>query len=235
MPERTEQAPQRAGDIVDSVHRRISSMIIEFTLRPGERLNEVTISRHLSVSRGPVREALNRLFAEGMLDYRPNKGFFVKEFNADEIFQLFEARQLVEVGVIRLVVEKASDEDLIGLRGFWDDVMSGYESDDADGLVVADGQFHERLARLSKNDVVADHLAWINKRIRFVRWARLKGQQRYDTFAAHYEIVDALLARDTDKAVDLMQSHIDHRSRDIELAMADGLLHMFRQNRALPG
>lgn len=217
----------RAGDIVDTVYKRISSLIIEFDLRPGERVNEVKLASYLAVSRAPLREALNRLYAQGMLDFRPNRGFYVKEFDAGEILQLFEARQLLECGVARLAIENATDADLADLRGFWDGIMARYEQEDADGLVAADAEFHERMAGLTGNRIVVDQLVWINKRIQFVRWARLKGPQRYETFAEHYHILDALTARDAERAVALIQSHIDHRSRDIERAMADGLLHIY--------
>ena len=65
----------RTSRSADSVYERVKSMAITYSIRPGERINEVELARRLNVSRTPLREALNRLVTEGFLTAQLNKGF----------------------------------------------------------------------------------------------------------------------------------------------------------------
>ena len=73
--------------IVDRVHRDLRNMAITFRFFPGERLNEAILAKELGVSRTPLREALNRLSAEGFLTFSVNQGFFQKPLDVKEIFR----------------------------------------------------------------------------------------------------------------------------------------------------
>ncbi|WP_210311639.1 GntR family transcriptional regulator, partial [Brucella endophytica] len=61
---------------VEALYAQLKEMTVNFRLRPGERLNEVMLARELDASRTPLREALNRLVAEQLIDFQPGKGFF---------------------------------------------------------------------------------------------------------------------------------------------------------------
>ena len=85
-----------AGPRVDDIYDQVKAMAVSFRLRPGDRLNEVALSRDLGVSRTPLREALNRLVAERLFDFRPGQGFFCRPLDAQSVFDLFELRQIIE-------------------------------------------------------------------------------------------------------------------------------------------
>ena len=63
---------------VEDIYGRLKAMVVGFGIRPGERLNEVALSRELGASRTPLREALNRLMAERLVEFRPGAGFFCR-------------------------------------------------------------------------------------------------------------------------------------------------------------
>ncbi len=199
-------------------------MIIEFELRPGERLNEQYLSKSLNVGRTPLREAINRLYVEQLVEFEPNRGFFIRQVNVDEIEDLFEARGILEVGAVRLAVQLATDAQIQALADQWDAVLHDYGNANPDYLVEQDAVFHESLAALSGNSAILTFMRQINSRIHFVRWAGLHGDDRRRTFDEHKVILDAMKKRDEDLAASEMLAHVTHRRGGLRRAIADGLL-----------
>ena len=85
-----------SDSIVDRVYEQLKAMAVSYEFKPGERLNEGELAKRLGVSRTPLREALNRLNTEGFLRFTPGKGFFCRELDAHEIFDLYELRKSIE-------------------------------------------------------------------------------------------------------------------------------------------
>src|SRR3954447_13627731 len=77
----------------DDIYDRVKEMAARFEFRPNERINEIELSRSLSVSRTPLREVLNRLMVEGFLTREQNRGFIGRSLDAGEIMSLYEFRR----------------------------------------------------------------------------------------------------------------------------------------------
>ena len=107
-----------SDSVVDRVYEQLKAMSIGFEFKPGERLNEGELAKRLGVSRTPLREALNRLNTEGFLRFAPGRGFFCRELDAHEIFDLYELRKSIEVASVRLAIKRAKDEDIDALLKF---------------------------------------------------------------------------------------------------------------------
>lgn len=203
------------------VYDRIKAMATTFRLRPGEKVNELELSRQLGVSRTPVREALSRIAAEGFLVATPNRGYTVRGLDAKQLMALYEYRATVELGVVRLVCMRASDQELADLATM---VEGSRDEDDTDAqalrLLSRDEAFHEHLAALAGNPEFLRSVRSINERLRFPRWIDLKarrGQTRND----HPDIVRALQTRDQAAVQALMSQHIEkHLDHIIELTRA---------------
>lgn len=203
------------------VYDRIKAMATTFRLRPGERVNELELARQLGVSRTPVREALNRIAAEGFLVATPHRGYTVRALDAQQLMALYEYRATVELGVVRLVCARASDQALAELARSVDGSRDEVETDaQALRLLSRDEAFHEHLASLAGNPEFLRSVRSLNERIRFPRWIDLKarrGQTRND----HPDIVRALQSRDVVAVQALMSQHIDkHLDQVVELARA---------------
>jgi DNA-binding GntR family transcriptional regulator len=196
--------------IVDRIHRELRVMAITFRFFPGERLNEAIIAKELGVSRTPLREALNRLSAEGFLTFSVNQGFFRKPLDVKEIFDLYEFRQKMEMAAVRLAVERATDEQLIDLERFAQQSAENEADRTLKEVISLDEEFHERLITLTDNIEMRNTLRNVNDRIQYVRWMDMDGR-RSETQAQHKEIAQALRARDTEKCMRLMGEHIGHR------------------------
>ncbi|WP_423209655.1 GntR family transcriptional regulator [Paracoccus yeei] len=84
--------------IADRAYDDLKLMAMTFRFPPGERINEVTLSERLGISRTPLRVALNRLATEGYLTSLPQKGFYARTLSAEDIQQMFELRSVLEQG-----------------------------------------------------------------------------------------------------------------------------------------
>lgn len=211
----------------------LHDMAVTFQFLPGVRINEVELARKLSVSRTPLRETLQRLVSEGFLVVRPNKGFFCRELDPGEIYDLYEFRRAVEAFSVRMACERAADEDLDELDRFLARTADAPDDENIEHVLYYDQNFHETIAKLSGNREVLRTLKNLNSRIYFVRWVAMTGQ-RAATQREHREILMALRARDADRAAQLMEAHIIHRKDVILAAIREGFSRIYMGELPLP-
>ncbi len=212
---------------VEDIYDQVKQMAVSFGIRPGDRLNEGALARELGVSRTPLREALNRLVAEKMVDFRPGTGFFCRELEPQTIFDLYEVRKIVECAAARLACDRASDAELAALGQSLRDT----------GLTVADltvaqacsrdEAFHRGIVRLSGNAVLATQLEQVNERIRYIRWVSLTPLRLRHSKEEHVQIMEALTRRDGDATAEVLGRHIDRRMDQVVDSVKQGIANIF--------
>lgn len=159
--------------VVEQTINFLTDAIIRRELKPGSKIpTEIELSEKLGVSRNTVREAIKTLIFMGVLEIRRPEGTFVRSgfteslidpmvygiiLNQDDSYDsLMELREMTEVGVMRLVMEKASDEEIEKLR----EPLSALEAacraekPDLDTVFNADNEFHEAINELGGNQMV---------------------------------------------------------------------------------
>ncbi len=216
-----------SDSVVDRVYEQLKAMAVSYEFKPGERLNEGELAKRLGVSRTPLREALNRLNTEGFLRFAPGRGFFCRELDAHEIFDLYELRKSIEVASVRLALKRAKDEDIDALLAFLDATGPDPGERSSVELVALDETFHERLMAMSDNAEMLRVLRNVNARIRFVRWIDMNGINRNTTQAEHRAVVVALKARDEAACVAVLEKHIDRRLDTITAAIKEGYAQIY--------
>lgn len=226
-PARARHVPlKRAGLTVNDLYEQLKQMAIVYRIRPGQRVNELELAETFGVSRTPLREALNRLVAENLLTFVPNRGFYVRELNERDVFDLYELRRSIEVAAVRLSVERADDKDIRALRKFWKDVLKRMDAMPTDELLACDEAFHLRLVALSGNAEMARALRVINARIHFVRWIDLD-ERGHSAFSEHLQILDAIEARDVAQCTSLTDEHISWRMEEITRVIHAGVVKLY--------
>lgn len=226
---------RRAADSSERAYQVIRKMLVEFRLRPEERINEVRLSRSLGVSRTPIREALNRLASEGFVSLTPNRGFFVRSLSTEGLLDLYELRSIIECAAFRLMCERASDEQIDQLRRYWEAIVEGYRDQPPDLILAEDEGFHLLIAELSGNPEIVAQLASINARIRFIRRIQIEHRTHDPAqVAAHSAIVDAAVRRDVEGGVDLLRNHIELTISATQQALKDALLKVFISSDTRP-
>lgn len=145
MPEPVKLPPVErratAGVIADVIRDRI----IDGTFPPGTQLAEVQLAGQLGVSRGPIREALQRLIQEGLLDGRPHRGVFVTELSDDDVVDVYQARAALEQAAAARVVRRGDPAALTTLERLVDRMASAATRGRWSNVVDLDRRFHEAL------------------------------------------------------------------------------------------
>ena len=102
--------PISPGSVVDVAYRRIRTLIEDGELGPSTRLRQGDLAEALAISRTSVREALHRLTADELVEFKANRGFFVASFRLDAVLERLELRRILEPGFVRLATERALSE-----------------------------------------------------------------------------------------------------------------------------
>lgn len=215
---------------VDRVYQAVKSMASRFELKPDERINETTLAKSLDTSRTPLREALNRLAAEGLLAFKTGKGFFCRSLGPKEIMDLYEVRLTIERETVRLACERATDEQIAELLDYVSQVSPSYEDIDELQHVYIDEGFHIRIAKMSGNVQLVRILDNINSRIHFVRWVDMKKRFEESYYGEHPAIAKAIADRDVDTAVATMVKHVTRRSEEITAVVREGFAQLYVQS-----
>jgi DNA-binding GntR family transcriptional regulator len=222
MTDLAKKKPSRA----ESLYRSVKDMAILFEFKPGERINEVGLAQRLGASRTPLREALNRLVAEGFLVLKQDRGFFCRELKPREMFELYQFRAVLEVAAIRLACEQATEQEVADLAQFLDETGPQEGGRNSQELVALDEFFHEKIMALSRNMEMSRTLENINARIKYFRWVDMDSK-REGTQQEHRAIVQALMARDADLAARRMETHITRRLEQITAAIKESYSRIY--------
>jgi DNA-binding GntR family transcriptional regulator len=222
-----EQESRRSADSSERAYNTIRKLLVEFKLKPDERLNEVQLSRSLGVSRTPIREALNRLASEGFVTLTPNRGFFVRSLSTEGLIDLYELRSIIECASFRLMCERADDSEIARLTAYWASVVNGYQDNPPDEILAKDESFHLLIAELSGNPELTNQLAAINARIRFIRRIQIERTHDPRQVSSHSEIVAAAVGRDAERGVRLLRDHIEMTVSATQDALKDALLKVY--------
>ncbi|MBK1783644.1 GntR family transcriptional regulator [Prauserella cavernicola] len=208
----TEQTrPTKLGRLATYADRTLPvlrEMILDGKLPPGERLNEVHLSQALGISRGPLREAINRLAVEGLVEAVTHRGVYVRSFSARELSDFYELRVALETHAARLAARYAPQERIDELSHMLDETEQAM-GNDAAGAYPASPDFHARLSRLAANPPLLQSLTEVGRKIQLAR-ARSAHQPQRARVALdeHRAITAALSARDGEHAAALLEAHL---------------------------
>lgn len=148
MPDPTFQRVNRESTAT-LITRQLREGIMYGSLPPGTQLSEASLAQEFGVSRGPLREAMQRLVQEGLVRSELNRGLFVKELGEEEIRDLYVARTAIETAAARILSREGSAESVERLRGASRQMQQAAEKGDLPALSDADFAFHELLVECS--------------------------------------------------------------------------------------
>ena len=201
---------------VDRAYEAVRSGIIAGRYLAGARLTEQDIATSIGVSRTPVREALRRLDAEGLVEFTPNLGAVVTTWTEEDSDEIFDLRAMLESYGARRATIRASDEQIVELRRlaelqYRESVERG--PGHLDRIADLNSQFHRRMQEAATSARLGRALAALIEAPLMMRTFQKYTPEDLQRSAAHHlEIVRALEARDPDWAASVMLSHI-HAAR----------------------
>jgi len=209
--------------LVDDVHDVLVDMLMNHTLPPGARLNIDALARTLGVSPTPVREALARTEAAGLVVKERNRGYAVAPLiGLDELHALMDFRLLVEPHAAGQAAERAGEEQAQALLDYAHSGGSGADDPTASRLdMLYDAQFHDMIAELAGNPWLRESLSRLRSHLHMYRLYHHAGQAAA-TKPEHVRIAEAIVARDPEAARSAMTQHLHTALNRIEEVFSSG-------------
>jgi len=216
MPLQRERGERKAsagpGELRAGLHRRIvdhlRAMILDGSLRPGQRLPEIRLCKALGVSRTPLREAFKLLASDGLIELRPHRGGVVAAIDPIEIAAVFEVMGCLEFLAGQLLCERISNAEIAELDSMHRQLVALHANGDRSGYFRQNQEIHDRIISLTRNDVLIATYRGFAGKIR-----RARAQANYDTIRwaesvrEHIAIMRALRSRRKDRLAVQMQRH----------------------------
>ena len=202
--------PTPKHSLADDVTIQIRKAILEGQLSPGDHLREEVLADMLSVSRGPVREALTRLERETLVVREPNRGVFVCQLNRDDVGEVYSLRLSLEKLAVQLAIQEPDSDALRAMQQTVDHMQAGaargISSHEAARLNT---NYHEQLCVASGHRRLL--ASWRNLRSQIYLFLLTRSKVNAEflkTFhLMHQEVLDAILAKDEDCATALLEMH----------------------------
>lgn len=206
--------------IAEKVFTDLVTAIVEGHIAAGSKISEPELAKSLGISRGPLREAIARLEATGLVIRKPNIGARVVNLTARDMIEISQLREPLEGMACRLAAENRSDADIAELRALLEQhmAMDSLQKGQAYYQKEGDLDFHYRIVQCSGNDkmigLLCDDLYHLVRMYRYQYGMQSPRAKR--AFSEHTHIIDAIEDRDGELAEILMRRHIRASRKNIQ-------------------
>lgn len=183
------------GTYAEAVYQRLRDEMFRGGLRPRDRLAEVEIARRMGVSQGPVREALARLRAEGLVVGQAHRGSFVSEISVSDVKDVYAIRQVLEQYALRLALPKMGDAEYKRLEEDVEQMRLAVDEGDTARHYAHDMRFHRRIYEWAGSPTVLQFWETIEAKIRkfAIYWTPVAFRQDPTwPVQIHYDLMDRM-------------------------------------------
>ena len=210
---------EKSEKLADNAYERILDAVLSGEFPPGTPLQERRLSEILQVSRTPVREALGRLEAEGIIGRQGKRYLFVRDISVREIVEVLFVRELLETKAVELAAKKISRGAVAELRKRADALLADETRSYADHLRF-DNLLHDTIADASGVAVLAEKIRELRRRTLMFNIKRIP--ERYQpVLDEHFAILDALDHGDVEAATAATRVHINNIKQSIISKLSD--------------
>jgi DNA-binding GntR family transcriptional regulator len=192
----------------DRAYAAIREAIANGQLRPGYPLLETEISEQLGMSRTPVREAINRLKAEDIIETISRKGIFVKTLSKEELIQWYEVAEGLE-GMVSYLVASNPEAQLDELENHIKKMEEAIVESNTDKWIFSDENYHITLYSLCKNNFLVENLNRVNEKLKLARIVLIAGSisDKMNSTKDHRDTFEAIKSGDAQRARQYTQNH----------------------------
>jgi len=192
------------------VTERLRDNIVNGTLKPGSQLSEVELANSFGVSRGPVREALQRLIQEGLLRSEPHRGVFVPVLSEEDFVDVYLARDALESAAVRQIIETSR---ALTAYAALDETVTAMERAEAQGdwqtVGRLDLEFHTALVAATGSQRLQRMFSTVISETQLCLRALTGAEARTDLVAEHRKIAEWILEGDTEQALRALKQHFE--------------------------
>lgn len=204
VKDRQQNSPARAQEsrsrgLTGGAYAELRELIFSGQLLPADRLVETEVAARLNVSRTPVREALQKLHADGLVVEAPRGGYAVAELSPEYILDHYAVREVLEGLAARLAATAATELELLQLAVELDAIKRANKANDIDELAARNAAFYHLIAKASHNVALIEVLGLLQDRLRMLRDFNLRvTSRRAEAIKEQQLLMDAIASRNPD-------------------------------------
>ncbi|NVK14570.1 MAG: GntR family transcriptional regulator [Rhodobacteraceae bacterium] len=196
--------------------------ILSGELAEGETIRQEALAEEYAVSRMPIREALKRLDAEGLVQFTNNRGASVTKHSLREIAEIFDLRILLEVDLFRRAIPAMTAQDFTRCTQILDDMDASYDANDVAKWGALNHKYHSALYAAADRKLTNEVLQGISLHSdRFIRMHLSVMQQREPAKKEHRDLLDLAHARDVEGACTALAHHISRTKEELLSLVAE--------------
>jgi DNA-binding GntR family transcriptional regulator len=207
----------KKADLTTKVFDELRTLIRDFHLLPGVKVSDKEIAERMGISRTPVREALVRLEAVGLLDTLPNRGYRVRAFTVKDITDLYTLREALEVLAVRLATPNLNPARIKALQREVEIHPVAIKEGRLKDACRADDVFHDLIARYSDNDLLYKALRDLSDQIHIARrYDHIRLGTSEKVYTEHLKILDLMSSGEAELAAKEIAKHISESKESFE-------------------
>ena len=196
------------ASMTERVLQELRDAIVEGRIAQGEQLREVLLARALGTGRSAVREAIRQLVQEGLVESETHRGAFVRVLSLADRLDVYVAREAIETGAARRILESQAPLDFSGVRAALEELKAAARDQDrvTDAVIAADIRFHQEIVRLAGSPRLSRALETLGAETRML----LSHHPPYPwkTYVTDHVLLLEALERGDPRAPDLMSEHL---------------------------
>ncbi len=199
----------------EATFQSLKSLLVEGKIAPGSKLNERELAESLNVSRTPIREAIRRLAADGLVELIANRGAIAVQLSIEDVMHTFDVIAELEGYSGELAAKNINDSTLSELEALQYEMMASYARRDLSSYYKLNLQIHRLINQAANNPVLATLFSQVNARIEALRFRSNQDGVKWEkAVEEHQEMLDALKARDSARMRKVMITHVTNK-RDV--------------------
>ena len=206
----SEAKPISRSTLSGQVTERLRADIVSGVFAPGDQLNEAQLAREFGVSRGPLREAMQRLIQDGLLHNKPHRGVFVPELTDQDLEDIYFTREAIETAAVRRVMAmgRAVEVSELLMREV-EHMIAALQDDDWNRVIDHDLSFHTQLVEAADSGRLSRMYSVLIAETRLCLHLLVSGfEGRRDFVEEHIALAERLAAEDSAGALEAVRNHL---------------------------
>ena len=202
-------------NLPEAIFQKLRSLLVEGKIAPGSKLNERELAESLHVSRTPIREAIRRLAAEGLVELITNRGAIALQLSLEDVIHTFDVIAQLEGFSGELAANNINDAALSELEALQYEMMASYARRDLSSYYKLNLRIHHLINQAANNPILSRLFSQVNARIEALRFRSNQDGVKWEkAVEEHQEMLDALKARDSARMRKIMIQHVQNK-RDV--------------------
>lgn len=205
----------------EHIAETLEQLVFKGEYKDGQRLDEIKLAEQFSVSRTPIREALQRLVLSGMAEQIPRRGVFVRQPGPVELMEMFETMAELEAACGRFAATRITEEGLERLAGANSKCQSAVEARDIGAYYRENEIFHQEIYQGATNTFLEKKALQLQNRLKPYRRVQLRFRGRMaQSLKEHEAVIEAITNGEADEAAEILRRHVTVQGEKFHQLMA---------------